>query len=136
MEERIKILLDKEKLTAAEFADYIDVQRPSVSHVLSGRNKPSFIFIQKILARFPQLNSRWLMLGEEPMYMEQGSEPTDLFTPQENRQPVKVAEQHSITDTASDKIGQEKMTKNGRSKEIEKILVFYTDNTFEEFKPR
>lgn len=71
MKDRILKFIDSEKLTAAEFADKIGVQRSNVSHVLNGRNNPGFGFIQKVLESFPSINSRWLITGEGDMYLKQ-----------------------------------------------------------------
>ncbi len=68
MKERLIQLLDLEQLSPSKFADIIGVQRSSISHVISGRNKPSFDFLQKTLKAFPGLNASWLMLGEGTMY--------------------------------------------------------------------
>jgi len=68
MEDRLLKLLDVEQLSSSKFADIIGVQRSSVSHILSGRNKPSFDFLQKTLKAFPLLNADWLVLGEGKMY--------------------------------------------------------------------
>jgi transcriptional regulator with XRE-family HTH domain len=72
MKERLIQLLDLEQLSPSKFADLIGVQRSSISHVLSGRNKPSFDFLQKTLKAFPGLNASWLMLGEGTMYERMG----------------------------------------------------------------
>ncbi|MBP7848996.1 MAG: helix-turn-helix transcriptional regulator [Lentimicrobiaceae bacterium] len=63
MESRLKQILKYKKLTASQFADAIGVQRSSVSHVLSGRNKPSMDFIEKILRTYPEINAEYLILG-------------------------------------------------------------------------
>lgn len=68
LEERLLRLLDSEQLSSSKFADAIGVQRSSVSHILSGRNKPSFDFIQKTLKAFPYLRAEWLILGEGKMF--------------------------------------------------------------------
>lgn len=65
--ERVLILMKHYELTASEFADKIDVQRSSMSHLVSGRNKPSLDFIQKILNNFSDLNPTWLIMGTGPM---------------------------------------------------------------------
>lgn len=65
--ERVLILMKNYELTASEFADKIDVQRSSMSHLVSGRNKPSLDFIQKILNNFSDLNPTWLIMGTGPM---------------------------------------------------------------------
>lgn len=68
MKDRITQFLKGEGISPAEFADKIGVQRSSVSHVLNGRNYPSASFIQKMLEVYRTLNSRWLLLGEGPIY--------------------------------------------------------------------
>ncbi len=72
MKERLIQLLDLEQLSPSKFADIIGVQRSSISHVISGRNKPSFDFLQKTLKAFPGLNASWLMLGDGTMYEQMG----------------------------------------------------------------
>jgi len=68
MVNRILKILKEENLTASQFADLIDVQRSSMSHILSGRNNPSLDFVHKILKAFPMLNTDWLMSGTGEMY--------------------------------------------------------------------
>ncbi len=70
MKERILQFLTSEKISPAEFADKIGVQRSSMSHILNGRNYPSASFIQKMLQAYPLVNSRWLMIGEGSMNIE------------------------------------------------------------------
>jgi transcriptional regulator with XRE-family HTH domain len=63
MKDRIVKFLISEKISPAEFADKIGVQRSSMSHILNGRNFPSASFLQKMLQAYPLLNPRWLMVG-------------------------------------------------------------------------
>jgi transcriptional regulator with XRE-family HTH domain len=67
MVERIRTLLDTRQLTPTQFADAIGVARPIVSHILSGRNKPSLEVVQRILAAMPDLSMPWLLNGTGPM---------------------------------------------------------------------
>ena len=67
MVERIRTLLESRQLTPTQFADLIGVARPIISHVLSGRNKPSLEVVQRILAAMPDLSMAWLLNGTEPM---------------------------------------------------------------------
>jgi transcriptional regulator with XRE-family HTH domain len=67
MKDRIVKFLIFEKISPSEFADKIGVQRSSMSHILNGRNFPSASFLQKMLQAFPQLNPRWLMIGDGEM---------------------------------------------------------------------
>ncbi|HEY5509562.1 MAG TPA: helix-turn-helix transcriptional regulator [Prolixibacteraceae bacterium] len=67
MKDRILKFLETERISPAEFADKIGVQRSSMSHILNGRNQPSAAFLQKMLQAFPAVNSRWLMIGDGEM---------------------------------------------------------------------
>lgn len=67
MVERIRTLLESRQLTPTQFADVIGVARPIVSHILSGRNKPSLEVVQRILAALPDLAMPWLLNGTGPM---------------------------------------------------------------------
>lgn len=67
MVERIRQLLETRQLTPTQFADAIGIARPIVSHILSGRNKPSLEVVQRILAAMPDLSMPWLLNGTGPM---------------------------------------------------------------------
>ena len=64
------MLLETRQLTPTQFADTIGVARPIVSHILSGRNKPSLEVVQRILAAMPDLSMPWLLNGTGPMQAE------------------------------------------------------------------
>ena len=78
MNTRLKQFLAAENITQAQFADNIKVVRASVSHVLSGRNKPSYEFILSIMTKYPNLNIEWLMFGKGKMYKDARREDTSL----------------------------------------------------------
>ncbi|MGI4886519.1 MAG: helix-turn-helix domain-containing protein [Janthinobacterium lividum] len=67
MVDRIRALLLAWQLSPTQFADAIGVARPIMSHILSGRNKPSLEVVQKVLAAFPELSMPWLLSGTGPM---------------------------------------------------------------------
>lgn len=77
MVERIRTLLESRQLTPTQFADLIGVARPTVSHILSGRNKPSLEVVQRILAAMPELAIPWLLNGSEPMLAATGGRARD-----------------------------------------------------------
>jgi DNA-binding XRE family transcriptional regulator len=107
MENRIQNIIDKYGLSSNAFAKEIDVNRSTISHILSGRNKPSIEVLQKILKRFPDVSANWLLLG-----------------------------QGAIDDTklaSSSQVPKENTIEKVKS--IDKIVVFYSDNSFEEYKP-
>ncbi len=76
MVNRIQEILKRYNLTAAKFADQLEVPRSTISHILSERNKPSLEFIQKVLDKYPAINTQWLVKGEGSIF---GKE-VDLFS--------------------------------------------------------
>ena len=80
MKDRLAQFLKKERLTAVKFAEIMEVQPSSISHLLSGRNKPNFEFISRMLLRFPDLNPDWLINGKGDIYKNNTREQSDLIT--------------------------------------------------------
>ncbi len=70
MNSRLLQFLNAENITQAQFADSIGVARASISHIISGRNKPSYEFISSMMKQYPQLNPEWLILGKGRMYRD------------------------------------------------------------------
>lgn len=144
MKDRIIKFLTHENLTATKFADEIGVQRSSISHILSGRNNPSFEFIQKILSRYKHINADWLITGSGTMVKK--SEPQDLFAPIQPTNPTHIPENIPLPKATPPSSGitfpgDDLTTRSSIEPEIlhprkvEKILIFYSDKTFEEFFP-
>ena len=63
IKERLQLVLKMHSITPSSFADKLGIQRSNVSHVLSGRNKPSLDFLEKIVTHFPRVNAHWLITG-------------------------------------------------------------------------
>ncbi|MFA9391358.1 MAG: helix-turn-helix domain-containing protein [Prolixibacteraceae bacterium] len=149
MKDRIVKFIESQQLSAAEFADQIGVQRSSVSHVLNGRNNPSFSFIQKMLEVYPALNSRWLLTGkgdlferveqkplakiQEPKLFSTDQIENQLSTKSEVTQPSKPL-LISDNDVKRPEIPQSTI-ENNIEKTVSRVLIFYTDHTFEDFRP-
>ncbi len=129
MKDRILHFLALENLTPTRFADLIGVQRSGVSHILAGRNKPSFDFIEKMLLAFPHLNAEWLLLGkgEAYKYTTDSSAPPSLFDEQEiDKKDVEFSAEPQ----------QPKSVQAPKAdKEVESITVFYADKTFSVYRP-
>lgn len=68
MKTRIEQLIKTENLTSVKFAEIMGVQPSNISHILSGRNNPSYDFIVKLLERFPDINPEWILLGKGDVY--------------------------------------------------------------------
>ena len=62
--DRLKKIITHYQLTASLFADKVGVQRSSISHILSGRNKPSLDFVMKVLNTYPEVELYWLLNGK------------------------------------------------------------------------
>ena len=70
MFERLKKWMEFEGLKSSELADIIGVNRATISHILSGRNKPSIDFLEKLLGSYPKINANWLVSGIGYMYSD------------------------------------------------------------------
>lgn len=140
---RLIRLLEHYEQTASSFSDTIGVQRSSLSHLLSGRNKPSLDLIMKIHERFPEVNLYWLLKGENPfLYNDEiknniekiQEEITEI--PESHKTELKSQNQ-SIPEI------EERKTKENTSpiptfdstNSIEQIVVFYKNGTFKNFNP-
>ena len=123
--ERIKQLMHDNELSAAAFADTIGVQRSSISHILSERNKPSLDFILKILHAYPSVSVEWLLKGIKSK--------NAVVTPVRNyediatdlQEEVKPAEIPVPKNIPSEDI----IHKSTTSKQVERIIVCYNDGT-------
>ena len=81
MRDRLQKFMDAEHLQASRLAEILGVQPATISHILNGRNRPSFEFIEKLLQRFPKINPDWLILGKGSLYR------SDLIPQQPYREP-------------------------------------------------
>ena len=68
MRDRLLKFMEAEHLQASRLAEILGVQPATISHILNGRNRPSFEFIEKLLQRFPKMNPDWLILGKGNIY--------------------------------------------------------------------
>lgn len=143
MEEKLRILMKNENLTASRLADILDVKPAVISHLLRGRNKPSFELVCKLVNRFPQINPYWLLGDDERIYSSaQGeSQPSTSDTnSREGEIPSLfdlVAEQTKKSDKSNiDTTAQSASLPERSSSEIDRILVIYRDKTFEELRSR
>ena len=126
---RLESLMENNHLNATAFAEKIDVQRSSVSHILSKRNKPSLEFILKINEHFEEADLEWLLLGEK---QNQEKRPTLL------KEKVEVSEIDAIEHKTKDEITQGMPQKNGNSNtdEISQIIQLYKDGSFRTYFPK
>ncbi|MDR0907967.1 MAG: helix-turn-helix domain-containing protein [Rikenellaceae bacterium] len=71
MEEKLRKLMKHEGINSTKLAEMLGIQASGISHIMSGRNKPSYDFIVKLLNRFPQINPDWLLIDKGPMYRDE-----------------------------------------------------------------
>lgn len=141
MRERIIQVMEQERMTQAQFAAAIGIQRAAMSHIISGRNNPSLDVMQKILSCFPAVNPDWLLLGKGEMFRDHAASPDSLF--EENQVPAKIEiipdsePALQANEKSDDKQPSEKQEACAISvsKTVSKIMVFYSDNTYEMFVP-
>lgn len=171
MKDRIANLIKSERLTSQQFAELVDMQSSTISHILAGRNSPSFRIIYGILEAFPMVNPDWLILGKGDMYRTPVSpeigvinhnqdelfpdEPaTDTEDNLTDDMPyisivtnVNNTEAEAHDETIIEPIKQEQdVIKQSNSSPMcqvsnnevktDKIIVMYSDNTFEIYNPR
>lgn len=161
MNERLLQFLAAENISQSQFAETIGVARASVSHIIAGRNKPGYEFICSILERYPSLNPEWILLGKGKMYKgaidkgmsvaetpsvaaqtampEPETEPTLLDLQEDAPAPMVVngtapaaAASPAHIEAAVPAPAAGTSSEAGRC--ITKIIVFYSDNTFQELK--
>ena len=117
---RLKTVMEYYGLTATALADSITIQRSSISHLLSGRNKPSLDFVLKILQKYPEVELYWLMNGNGSFPKKEETSTTS--TPIANEQ-IDLINTDSILSVSKNE------------QEIDKIIVFYKNGTFKNYKP-
>jgi transcriptional regulator with XRE-family HTH domain len=182
--ERVLYLMEVYSLTPAEFAERVDVQRSSISHLMSRRNKPSLDFIQKVLNHFPEINPNWLVMGIGPMKQldlfdalgqpaeapalpnkitpsitdvtevksndniivnEMVKVPVEIPAPSNIVEPIeKLGIQPTVNVVTKDQTPKVESSPTpmeafipmaDTEKKIIKVMFFYSDNTFDSFKP-
>ena len=155
--DRIEKIMLKEEMNSAVFAAEIGIQGSTLSHILNGRNNPSLDVLKKILNRFRTVSSDWLILGIGSMYRgEKQSQTLTLFDSlDENNSKSSTLEpktveknipqfstfQQKIMPDPEISVQTQPEAHNSTfipqieqaSKSVRKIIVYYTDNTFQEF---
>ncbi|WP_353104169.1 helix-turn-helix transcriptional regulator [Myroides odoratus] len=138
---RLEFLLEHFELSASAFADKIGVQRSSLSHILSGRNKASLDFILKINDTFPELNLEWLIKGigsfsGEKKQGDLGAPTVDLFSSTSKIETPNTTLPPAPLEGKKEALTPKPIPDFLTSADMEQIVVFYKDGTFTTYKPR
>ncbi len=146
MKEKITFLMRSEGLSTTRLAELLEIQPSAVSHLASGRNKPSYDLLQKILVRFPRINPDWLLLGtgdpyraESPTLADENSQ--RATTKEEN---MNLSEESATIDAAGERLAASaipinirgQITTSGATKNPIFVVVFYDDGSCENFSMR
>ncbi len=136
-----------EGLSSSRLAEILEIQPSGISHLLSGRNKPGFDLLQKMLRRFPRINPDWLLLDSDQMYRDTEVSPEE---PKESdaKTPVSIGEsdlfaiegpssapESSDRSDPSDAAAERALASIGKHarNDVERIVLFYADHTFDSF---
>jgi transcriptional regulator with XRE-family HTH domain len=156
MIDRIKLIMDNEHLSPSAFADQLQLGRAVISHILNGRNNPSLDVVTRILAKLNYINSDWLLTGDGSMYKEGYGERGQKIAPPipiSQNQPNLFSQDEISMPKDTDKteyrkenivkeplvvpentINQSIVYQKAPQRKIAKIIIYYTDNTFETFE--
>lgn len=121
--------MNAENISQSQLADTLDVARAGVSHIIAGRNRPGFDFLESMALHYPQLSMEWLLTGKGKMYKE-----NSLFdAPPYDEAPQIRDSQTANPATKAPAAPLPQAPKSAR--DVDHIVIFYSDNTFETFKP-
>ncbi len=150
MIKRLEILLNEYNLTASRLSERIGVQRSGISHILAGRNKPSFDFLLKLAKEFPEININWLLTGKGEMLVDKINKEPDLFNPDTRQISIskssEIEDSKTIDDNENDIENKEIKLENNpetdvynrkqnpeRADNIEQIVIFYKEGKFRRY---
>ncbi|WP_310991852.1 helix-turn-helix domain-containing protein [Aequorivita marina] len=125
---RLEKILEFYQLSATAFATEVDFNRSTISHLLSGRNKPSLEFVIKLLEKFPEVEMDWLLFGKGsfPKTKERKHEKPTL--PQKPKSNVEKPSDLFSAENLSEESSVNENIQAGRP--VQKIVIFYKDGGF------
>lgn len=164
LNDRISKVIEYSGLTSSEFADEIEAQRSSISHITSGRNRPSLDFLIKVKEKYPEIQWNWLILGEGEMLEKVDNSKKsvlplpDLFamidddnfgkTEREDKIQKEIQRESIVADqnkevkeiNDSQALEEKKESKTiqiseNQNNTIKRIVIFYENGKFESFEP-
>lgn len=156
MKDRIKLIMDNEHLTPSAFADKLQLGRAVISHILNGRNNPSLDVVSRILSKMDYIDSDWLLTGNGKMYKTDNREKSHISTStipvNSNLQPdlFSLNEISQLSDkpepeyrkeiivekpqkVEEDIVKQSVIYQKAPERKVTKIIIYYSDSTFETF---
>ena len=136
LNQKIIQLVEALNIPYSQFADEISVSRPILSHIITGRNKPSLEVIQKIITRFPELGYKWYLDNEDLPINMLTNIVIERRTPEVSKEEKQIENDKGKSQTTPNSTSSLNIHSESNDKRVQKILVFYSDNTFVEFVPK
>lgn len=151
MQQKLRDLLDSEGLKPSQFSEMLGVNPAAISHLLAGRNKPGYDFLQKILRRFPRISPDWLLLDSGPMYRDDASMPTSGTAEPANATELPMMGEapdlfHAVSAASSPRVANETpaaehlaslpLPSNRSGAQPLRVVICYDDGSFESFSLR
>jgi len=165
LSDKIELLIKRKQMSSSQFADVLGIPRSSISHILSGRNKPSLDVVQKILTAFPEVSAEDLLFEDRTLSIS-GSKPSNpsgqdilplsnLFEASNDAASESVknistestivrsnlrrsAKEGNFTagPTSTELVSENRpISSRSLHKKIDRVIIFYSDGTFTESKP-
>lgn len=129
--QRIRQVMEQEGYSPASFADELGIGRPLLSHVLGGRNNPSLQLIITITQHFPQYSADWIINGRS-LIVNQNNQTQTPKSISENTAPLRTETAENQAPDITKSHSKHKFVSNSQ---IERIVIFYSNGTFEAFNP-
>ncbi len=145
MKEKLEYLLREKQLSATSLARLLDIQPSGISHIMSGRNKPSFDLVVKILSVFPDINPDWLLLDSDEVYRRDQQPRTnnplfDFDVLDGSNVASGELSQNNASSVSNSSVENVQMLNfqpaKNLAKDVVRIVVLYGDGTFESFSSR
>lgn len=134
MKTRIQKIIDELGLTKAKFAEIIGVSAGAITQWTNGRQNVNDENLEKILAKFPQINKDWLYSGNGKIFRNDNYLQQDLFSNSKNNNNVKSNNNNNLTtknkNNTDNKLQNIIENETINKKIIEKIIFIYNDQTF------
>jgi len=130
---RLREVLEHYNLTSSTFADTIDVQRSSISHLMSGRNKPSLDFVMKVVDKFPEVDFYWLLRGEGNFPKSHIEKKAIKVEEKKTKAEIKTNTPSLFSQNEPIAIANTNTQKLNNNKKLVKVILFYEDGSFEDF---
>ena len=128
---RLQVILNYYGISATDFSNQISVNRSTISHLLSGRNKPSLDFVMKVLEKFPEVELYWILNGKGKFPSEKTAiSPISISSEKTPKIDTSIK---SIDNVQSQTHIPSKITKSFND-DIERIIIFYKDGSFKSYK--